>query len=78
MIKQNRRFSVKDAGLTQEEAAQLLGTTNVSVGRQERGDDGRGPLTGALEFLIAAWPELSEEQKENVRLRLEELRAGKE
>ena len=61
-------------GLTQAEAAKILATTNISVGRQERGDTTRGPLTGALEYLIASWPRLSEEQRNEVRQKLDELR----
>ena len=73
-MKEKRIMSVREIGLTQLEAAELLATTNMSISRQERGENKRGPITGALEYLIASWPELDEEQRQRIRQRLDIMR----
>ncbi|MEQ8832238.1 MAG: hypothetical protein RLW87_20690 [Alphaproteobacteria bacterium] len=61
---------LKDCGLSQQAAADLLGVHRVTVSQQARG----AATASYLHFLIAAWEQLTDEQREAVKKRLSELR----
>ncbi|WP_287601217.1 helix-turn-helix domain-containing protein [Thiothrix sp.] len=53
-----------NAGLSQEEAAQLLGTSQHSISKNERGEVFR--INAGWQRLLLIWPELTDEQKERL------------
>lgn len=61
---------LKDCGLSQQDAADLLGVHRVTIADQARGAS-KGDY---LRFLVAAWEQLSDKQREAVRVRLKKLR----
>lgn len=66
---------LKDIGLTQEGAAELLDVRRASISDTLTGKTGRGPVAGALEYLYASWGELTSEQRDAVRYALKKLRS---
>lgn len=67
-------MKLKDHGIPQALAAELLGTSQASVSQTL--SRGRGPLHAGLTLLAATWPLLSEAQRDQVRRRVAALRAA--
>lgn len=61
------------AGLSQEAAAELLGVGRVAISRAETGAR-IGAVVGALQYLVASWPELDDAARQRVRDRLARMR----
>jgi transcriptional regulator with XRE-family HTH domain len=61
-------------GLTQDDVAALLGVSRSSIVAAEGGR--KGPVSGAIQYFLATWPELPPGARERVRARLAELRGG--
>lgn len=63
---------IKHIGLTQAEAAEIIGCSRDAVIKAEHGRP--GPVTGALDYLAATWPLLTDEQRDQVRAHIREMR----
>lgn len=57
------------AGLSQVDAAELVGVDRTAVYRAENGQR-KGAVAGALRLLYAVWPELSADAKARVTAKL--------
>ena len=62
---------LKQIGLSQNEAAGLLNVYRVTISDKARGDVKH---VGDLLYVIATWPELTDDQRIKVKKRIAELR----
>lgn len=67
-------IDLKSLGLTQSQAADMLGMAQSRVATAVHAPPGASPNRRTLELLAATWPELDDAARQRVRERLADLR----